>query len=77
MGRLSGSDSMSVAEVKPSAGSLTLPLTDGSAKGLRSRNMSPDLKQDFCMMEEKKRVTQILRSPVRSSACCHCLSMGM
>ncbi|KAF3841989.1 hypothetical protein F7725_023940 [Dissostichus mawsoni] len=26
--------------------------------------MSPDLKQDFNMMEQKKRVTQILRSPV-------------
>ncbi|XP_072560083.1 adducin 3 (gamma) a isoform X1 [Paramormyrops kingsleyae] len=30
---------------------------------LRSRNMSPDLRQDFNMMEQKKRVTQILQSP--------------
>ncbi|KAI4881984.1 hypothetical protein NFI96_022272 [Prochilodus magdalenae] len=29
----------------------------------RSRNMSPDLRQDFHMMEQKKRVTQILESP--------------
>ena len=31
---------------------------------LRDRNMSPDLRQDFNMMEQKKRVTQILQSPV-------------
>ncbi|XP_076149411.1 adducin 3 (gamma) a isoform X1 [Alosa pseudoharengus] len=30
---------------------------------LRARNMSPDLRQDFNMMEQKKRVTQILQSP--------------
>ncbi|XP_036796114.1 gamma-adducin-like isoform X2 [Oncorhynchus mykiss] len=30
---------------------------------LRERNMSPDLRQDFNMMEQKKRVTQILQSP--------------
>ncbi|XP_053548742.1 gamma-adducin isoform X2 [Bombina bombina] len=30
---------------------------------LRERNMSPDLRQDFNMMEQKKRVTQILKSP--------------
>uniref|UniRef100_A0AAY4DYC3 Class II aldolase/adducin N-terminal domain-containing protein n=1 Tax=Denticeps clupeoides TaxID=299321 RepID=A0AAY4DYC3_9TELE len=30
---------------------------------LRTRNMSPDLRQDFNMMEQKKRVTQILESP--------------
>ncbi|XP_064176877.1 gamma-adducin-like isoform X2 [Anguilla rostrata] len=30
---------------------------------LRTRNMSPDLRQDFNMMEQKKRVTQILQSP--------------
>uniref|UniRef100_A0A8C5WLM1 Adducin 3 n=1 Tax=Leptobrachium leishanense TaxID=445787 RepID=A0A8C5WLM1_9ANUR len=29
---------------------------------LRERNMSPDLRQDFNMMEQKKRVTQILKS---------------
>ncbi|XP_056615894.1 adducin 3 (gamma) a isoform X1 [Triplophysa dalaica] len=30
---------------------------------LRARNMSPDLRQDFNMMDQKKRVTQILKSP--------------
>ncbi|XP_064174138.1 gamma-adducin-like isoform X1 [Anguilla rostrata] len=30
---------------------------------LRARNMSPDLRQDFNMMEQKKRVTLILQSP--------------
>ncbi|XP_069467865.1 gamma-adducin isoform X2 [Ambystoma mexicanum] len=30
---------------------------------IRERNMSPDLRQDFNMMEQKKRVTQILQSP--------------
>lgn len=30
---------------------------------IRERNMSPDLRQDFNMMEQKKRVTQILESP--------------
>ncbi|XP_055072819.2 adducin 3 (gamma) a isoform X1 [Misgurnus anguillicaudatus] len=30
---------------------------------LRARNMSPDLRQDFNMMEQKKRVTHILQSP--------------
>ncbi|XP_078499878.1 gamma-adducin isoform X3 [Lissotriton helveticus] len=30
---------------------------------VRERNMSPDLRQDFNMMEQKKRVTQILQSP--------------
>lgn len=61
------------------AGSLTLPLSssepkeryfdradEGDPEYLRSRNMSPDLRQDFNMMEQKKRVTQILQSPVRS-----------
>uniref|UniRef100_A0A672JDN5 Gamma-adducin-like n=1 Tax=Salarias fasciatus TaxID=181472 RepID=A0A672JDN5_SALFA len=59
------------------AGSLTLPLSGNDPKEryfdrvdesdpeyLRSRNMSPDLRQDFNMMEQKKRVTQILQSPV-------------
>lgn len=31
---------------------------------IRSRNMSPDLRQDFNVLEQKKRVTQILQSPV-------------
>ncbi|XP_034045066.1 adducin 3 (gamma) a isoform X2 [Thalassophryne amazonica] len=30
---------------------------------LRARNMSPDLRQDFNVLEQKKRVTQILKSP--------------
>lgn len=34
---------------------------------LRARNMSPDLRQDFNMMEQKKRVTQILQSPVSNT----------
>uniref|UniRef100_A0A8C5NDX9 Gamma-adducin-like n=1 Tax=Gouania willdenowi TaxID=441366 RepID=A0A8C5NDX9_GOUWI len=38
---------------------------DGSdPESLRSRTLSPDLRQDFNMMEQKKRVTQILHSPV-------------
>lgn len=59
------------------AASLTLSLSSNNSKEhyfdrvdengpdhLRSRNMSPDLRQDFNMMEQKKRVTQILQSPV-------------
>ncbi|KAK2115293.1 Alpha-adducin [Saguinus oedipus] len=30
---------------------------------LRERNMAPDLRQDFNMMEQKKRVSMILQSP--------------
>uniref|UniRef100_A0A8C6UPD6 Adducin 3 (gamma) a n=1 Tax=Neogobius melanostomus TaxID=47308 RepID=A0A8C6UPD6_9GOBI len=30
---------------------------------IRDRNMSPDLRQDFNILEQKKRVTQILQSP--------------
>uniref|UniRef100_A0A7N6FBV2 Class II aldolase/adducin N-terminal domain-containing protein n=1 Tax=Anabas testudineus TaxID=64144 RepID=A0A7N6FBV2_ANATE len=68
---------MSLVEVRQSAGSLTLSLSSNDSKEryfdrvdesdpeyLRSRNMSPDLRQDFNMMEQKKRVTQILQSPV-------------
>ncbi|KAM9847597.1 adducin 3 (gamma) b [Aulostomus maculatus] len=68
---------MSLVDVRPAAGSLTLPLLSSNSKErfidrvaesdpeyLRSRNMSPDLRQDFNMMEQKKRVTQILQSPV-------------
>ncbi|XP_039995320.1 adducin 3 (gamma) b [Xiphias gladius] len=68
---------MSLVEVRQTAGSLTLSLSGNDSKGryfdrvdesdpeyLRSRNMSPDLRQDFNMMEQKKRVTQILQSPV-------------
>lgn len=68
------------------AGSLTLPLSssepkeryfdrvdEGDPEYRRGRNMSPDLRQDFNMMEQKKRVTQILQSPVRSQRlCCKC-----
>lgn len=35
---------------------------------LRERNMAPDLRQDFNMMEQKKRVSMILQSPVRAAA---------
>ncbi|XP_041802762.1 adducin 3 (gamma) b isoform X1 [Chelmon rostratus] len=68
---------MSLVEVRQAAGSLTLSLSSNDSKEryfdrvdqgdpdyLRSRNMSPDLRQDFNMMEQKKRVTQILQSPV-------------
>ncbi|KAM6997866.1 adducin 3 (gamma) b isoform 1-T2 [Tautogolabrus adspersus] len=68
---------MSLVDVRQTAGSLTLSLSSNDAKEryfdrmdesdpeyLRSRNMSPDLRQDFNMMEQKKRVTQILQSPV-------------
>uniref|UniRef100_A0A8D3CLV0 Adducin 3 n=1 Tax=Scophthalmus maximus TaxID=52904 RepID=A0A8D3CLV0_SCOMX len=63
---------MSLADVRPTPGSLTLPLREcyvdrldeGDPEHLRGRNMSPDLRQDFSMMEQKKRVTQILQSPV-------------
>ncbi|KAM4591869.1 gamma-adducin-like [Odontesthes bonariensis] len=68
---------MSLVDVRHTAGSLTLSLSSNDSKQryfdrmdesdpeyLRSRNMSPDLKQDFNMMEQKKRVTQILQSPV-------------
>uniref|UniRef100_A0A8C5HPU5 Gamma-adducin-like n=1 Tax=Gouania willdenowi TaxID=441366 RepID=A0A8C5HPU5_GOUWI len=59
-------------EKSTTAASLTLPLVakdferpDGSdPESLRSRTLSPDLRQDFNMMEQKKRVTQILHSPV-------------
>lgn len=68
---------MSLVEVRQTAGSLTLSLSSNDSKEryfdrvdendpeyLRSKNMSPDLRQDFNMMEQKKRVTQILQSPV-------------
>ncbi|XP_053731338.1 adducin 3 (gamma) b [Synchiropus splendidus] len=56
---------MSLVEVRPTPGSLTLPLScNNENEQLHGRTMSPDLRQDFNMMEEKKRVTQILQSPV-------------
>lgn len=64
---------MSLVDVRPSAAALTLPLSsssskdrldDGDPEHLRGRALSPDLRQDFTMMEQKKRVTHILQSPV-------------
>ncbi|XP_035424721.1 beta-adducin [Cygnus atratus] len=37
--------------------------TEGDPEYLRERNMAADLRQDFNMMEQKKRVTMILQSP--------------
>lgn len=61
-------------DVRQTAGSLTLSLSSINSKEryidendpecLRGRALSPDLRQDFSMMEQKKRVTQILQSPV-------------
>lgn len=42
-----------------------------SPEALRSSAMSPDLRQDFNMMEQRKRVTQILHSPVRRHSHTH------
>uniref|UniRef100_A0A671PPA1 Gamma-adducin-like n=1 Tax=Sinocyclocheilus anshuiensis TaxID=1608454 RepID=A0A671PPA1_9TELE len=36
-------------------------INENDPEYLRARNMSPDLRQDFNMMEQKKRVTQILQ----------------
>ncbi|KAM4599277.1 gamma-adducin-like isoform 2-T3 [Fundulus diaphanus] len=58
---------MSLVDVRRAAGSLTLPLSgnEGDPESQqRGRTLSPDLRQDFSMMEQKKRVTQILQSPV-------------
>uniref|UniRef100_A0A671PPH2 Gamma-adducin-like n=1 Tax=Sinocyclocheilus anshuiensis TaxID=1608454 RepID=A0A671PPH2_9TELE len=38
-------------------------INENDPEYLRARNMSPDLRQDFNMMEQKKRVTQILQMP--------------
>uniref|UniRef100_A0A3Q2CI81 Uncharacterized protein n=1 Tax=Cyprinodon variegatus TaxID=28743 RepID=A0A3Q2CI81_CYPVA len=69
---------MSLVDVRRAAGSLTLPLSGNDPKehhldsmgesdpeSQRGRTLSPDLRQDFNMMEQKKRVTHILQSPVR------------
>uniref|UniRef100_A0A3P9HYH4 Adducin 3 (gamma) b n=1 Tax=Oryzias latipes TaxID=8090 RepID=A0A3P9HYH4_ORYLA len=67
---------MSLVDMRQTAGSLTLPLSSTDPKErymscmddseyLRDK-ISPDLRQDFNMMEQKKRVTQILHSPVRN-----------
>lgn len=37
---------------------------ESSPEYQRERNMAPDLRQDFNMMEQKKRVSMILQSPV-------------
>ncbi|XP_031691556.1 gamma-adducin isoform X2 [Oncorhynchus kisutch] len=68
---------MSLVEIRHTVGSMTLSLSSTDSKEryfdrvdesdpeyLRSRNMSPEIQQDFNMMEQKKRVTQILQSPV-------------
>ncbi|XP_047207425.1 gamma-adducin-like [Girardinichthys multiradiatus] len=68
---------MSLVDVRHTAGSLTLSLSSNDSKehhfdsvgdsdpeSQRGRTLSPDLRQDFNMMEQKKRVTQILQSPV-------------
>uniref|UniRef100_A0A671PLP8 Gamma-adducin-like n=1 Tax=Sinocyclocheilus anshuiensis TaxID=1608454 RepID=A0A671PLP8_9TELE len=43
-------------------------INENDPEYLRARNMSPDLRQDFNMMEQKKRVTQILQSPLIQQA---------
>lgn len=43
-------------------------LAEDDPEYLRARNMAADLRQDFNMMEQKKRVTMILQSPVRGGA---------
>lgn len=65
---------MSLVDVRPVAGSLTLPLTPRDPRDRfvdridptdrARRTLSPDIKEDFTMMEQKKRVTQVLHSPV-------------
>lgn len=46
---------------------------ESSPEYQRERNMAPDLRQDFNMMEQRKRVSMILQSPVSgteiNSAC--------
>ena len=37
---------------------------ESSPEYQRDRNMAPDLRQDFNMMEQRKRVSMILQSPV-------------
>lgn len=37
---------------------------ENSPEYQRERNMAPDLRQDFNMMEQRKRVSMILQSPV-------------
>jgi len=42
---------------------------ESSPEYQRERNMAPDLRQDFNMMEQRKRVSMILQSPVSPHAC--------
>uniref|UniRef100_A0A671PUK4 Gamma-adducin-like n=1 Tax=Sinocyclocheilus anshuiensis TaxID=1608454 RepID=A0A671PUK4_9TELE len=44
-------------------------INENDPEYLRARNMSPDLRQDFNMMEQKKRVTQILQKRCGRRAC--------
>uniref|UniRef100_A0A672ME96 Alpha-adducin n=1 Tax=Sinocyclocheilus grahami TaxID=75366 RepID=A0A672ME96_SINGR len=59
---------------------------ESSPEYQRERNMAPDLRQDFNMMEQRKRVSMILQSPVRAHVIrsnspngrlCVCLGLGM
>lgn len=40
---------------------------ESSPEYQRQRNMAPDLRQDFNMMEQRKRVSMILQSPVSTT----------
>lgn len=40
---------------------------ESSPEYQRERNMAPDLRQDFNMMEQRKRVSMILQSPVSTA----------
>lgn len=43
---------------------------ESSPEYQRERNMAPDLRQDFNMMEQRKRVSMILQSPVSETRLC-------
>lgn len=43
---------------------------ESSPEYQRERNMAPDLRQDFNMMEQRKRVSMILQSPVSGTRLC-------
>lgn len=44
---------------------------ESSPEYQRERNMAPDLRQDFNMMEQRKRVSMILQSPVSTTTHTH------
>lgn len=44
---------------------------ESSPEYQRERNMAPDLRQDFNMMEQRKRVSMILQSPVSTTTHVH------